>query len=89
MSLLYLTFILERRENKQEWEWYEQNIVKYFENDLQLKQKISGKQVHRAIGLINVNAVALQFPKFFNSKKGKKGFCVVIIGKRKIYFLLP
>ena len=66
-----LNFVTERKENKAEWDWYEQNIVKYFENELQLKQVFSSKQIHRAIGLINVNAVALQYPKTINSKNGK------------------
>ena len=64
-------FITERRENKSEWNWYEQNIVKYFENQLRLKNKFTSKQIHRAIGLINVNAVALQMPKLTHAKKGK------------------
>ena len=64
-------FITERRDNKSEWNWYEQNIVKYFENQLRLKNKFTSKQIHRAIGLINVNAVALQMPKLTHAKKGK------------------
>ena len=64
-------FITERRDNKSEWNWYEQNIVKYFDNQLRLKNKFTSKQIHRAIGLINVNAVALQMPKLTHAKKGK------------------
>ena len=64
-------FIIERRDNKSEWNWYEENIVKYFENQLRLKNTFTSKQIHRAIGLINVNAVALQMPKLTHAKKGK------------------
>ena len=61
-------FIIERRDNKSEWNWYEENIVKYFENQLRLKNTFTSKQIHRAIGLINVNAVALQMPKLTHAK---------------------
>ena len=39
-------FMTERRDNKSEWNWYEQNIVKYFENQLRLKNKFTSKQIH-------------------------------------------
>ena len=69
---IFFSFLkTERKENKAEWDWYEKNIVKYFENHLHLKTIFSSKQIHRAIGLINVNAVALQYPKTVNSKNGK------------------
>lgn len=51
----------ERLSNKEEWEWYETTIVDYFRNKLRLPH--STEQIHHAIGLLNVNAVKLQFPK--------------------------
>lgn len=53
--------VKERLDNREEWEWYENHIVSYFKNQLRLN--FTSEQIHRAIGLLNVNAVKLQFPK--------------------------
>lgn len=52
----------ERVSNIEEWSWYEKYIVNYFLHDLKLAGRFTPAQIHRAIGLINVNAVALKFP---------------------------
>ena len=59
-------FLIERLTNVEEWSWYEKYIVNYFLHDLGLLGRFTPAQIHRAIGLINVNAVALKFP--MNSK---------------------
>ena len=46
----------------EEWSWYEKYIVNYYLHDLKLAGRFTPAQIHRAIGLINVNAVALKFP---------------------------
>ena len=61
----------ERKQNKTEWQWYEKYIVSYFQNELKLMNTFSSTQIHRAIGSLNVNAVALQFPKFASAVKGE------------------
>jgi hypothetical protein len=53
---------VDRIKNAEEWLWYEKYIVNYFTNDLKLADRFTPAQIHRAIGLINVNAVALKFP---------------------------
>eukprot|EP00093_Oithona_nana_P005600 05600.XXX_90784_92820_1 [CDS] Oithona nana genome sequencing. len=58
----------ERISNAEEWTWYEKYIVNYFLHDLDLLDRFTPAQIHRAIGLINVNAVALKFP--MNSSSG-------------------
>ena len=67
-SLLHHLFS-ERISNAEEWTWYEKYIVNYFLHDLDLLDRFTPAQIHRAIGLINVNAVALKFP--MNSSSGK------------------
>ena len=52
----------ERVDNVEEWSWYEKYIVNYYLHDLKLAGRFTPSQIHRAIGLINVNAVALKFP---------------------------
>ena len=42
--------------------WYEKYIVNYLLHNLQLSDRFTNAQVHHAIGLINVNAVALKYP---------------------------
>ena len=59
---------LERLQNTEEWSWYEKYIVNYFLHDLKLSGRFTPAQIHRAIGLINVNAVALKFPMNSTSK---------------------
>lgn len=46
-----------------EWDWYENSIIKYIREDLALAKRFSVKDIERAIGLLNVNAVCLQFSK--------------------------
>ena len=55
-------------ENVEEWSWYEKYIVNYYLHDLKLAGRFTPAQIHRAIGLINVNAVALKFPMNATSK---------------------
>ena len=55
--------LLEKSVHPQEWNWYEKNIVEYIRDDLGLTHRFSVKDIERAIGLLNVNAVCLQFSK--------------------------
>ena len=56
-----LCFLAERREIEEDWNWYEKYIVNYFINDLNLGDRFTPEQIHRAVGLINVNAVSMKF----------------------------
>merc|ERR1719402_1249550 len=53
---------LERKEEG-EWDWYQENIVNFLLSELRLGSEFTESDVHRAIGLLNVNAVCLQFPQ--------------------------
>ena len=55
------SLLSERLGQTEEWQWYQTTVVDYFRNQLGLKH--TPEQIHRAIGLLNVNAVKLQFPK--------------------------
>ena len=68
-TILIHSLFSERISNAEEWTWYEKYIVNYFLHDLDLLDRFTPAQIHRAIGLINVNAVALKFP--MNSSSGK------------------
>ena len=52
-----------RHEHPEEWDWYQIYIVEFLREQLGLKSRFSEAQIQRAIGLLNVNAVALQFAK--------------------------
>ena len=58
----------ERVENIEEWSWYDKYIVNYYLHDLKLAGRFTPAQIHHAIGLINVNSVALKFPMNAASK---------------------
>ena len=61
--LIPIIFIfVERVQNTEDWMWYEKYIVNYLLHNLQLSDRFTNAQVHHAIGLINVNAVALKYP---------------------------
>ncbi|TRY62157.1 hypothetical protein TCAL_03700 [Tigriopus californicus] len=66
----------ERRQNLEEWTWYQKNVVDFIRHNLGLTQ-FSEVDVHRAIGILNVNAVTLQYPRKSgggaNPKDVKKG----------------
>jgi len=53
--------------NPQEWTWYNQTVIKYIRNCLKLGQMFSDDQIRHVIGLLNVNAVCLQFPKMIGA----------------------
>ncbi|CAB4061520.1 RNF144 [Lepeophtheirus salmonis] len=63
----------ERSSDKEDWDWYQNHVVNVLRNDLGLNNRFSEKEIHRAIGLMNVNAVALQFPKFSSSSSFAEG----------------
>ena len=60
----------------EEWSWYEKYIVNYYLHDLKLAGRFTPAQIHRAIGLINVNAVALKFP--MNATSESKNYILQI-----------
>jgi len=62
----------ERVANADEWTWYETTVVEYFRNRLGLKH--TPDQIQRVIGLINVNAVKLQFPKALQQKAAASSY---------------
>merc|ERR1719464_1973491 len=72
----------ERVENIEEWSWYEKYIVNYYLHDLKLAGRFTPAQIHHAIGLINVNSVALKFPMNAASKapEGKGLYPIFAIG---------
>jgi len=51
----------ERLQNEDEWNWYQQFVVDFFRRDLRLEA--SEDRIQRAVGILNVNAVALHFGK--------------------------
>ena len=53
----------DRRNCDEEWAWYDRYIVDFIRNDLGLADMFTEDQVRRAVGLLNVNAVALHFPR--------------------------
>ena len=67
-NLISMNFFSERVENIEEWSWYEKYIVNYYLHDLKLAGRFTPAQIHHAIGLINVNSVALKFPMNAASK---------------------
>ena len=69
---------IERKEIKDDWNWYEKYIVSYFIDNLKLGNRFSPEQIHRAVGLINVNAVAMKFPHH-TSRKLKCNLSVKVI----------
>ena len=57
-----MNFISDRIQNTEEWMWYEKYIVNYLLHQLRLTDRFTSADIQRAIGLINVNAVALKYP---------------------------
>lgn len=53
--------ISESQSNAEDWSWYEDKIVDHLLKTLRLENEFSPDQVRRAIGLINVNSVAVRF----------------------------
>ena len=69
-------------ENVEEWSWYEKYIVNYYLHDLKLAGRFTPAQIHRAIGLINVNAVALKFPMNATSESKNNILQIQVFQKR-------
>ncbi len=55
---------MEQRKQKQreDWDWYQRNVVSFLRRSLGLGDQVSEERIHRAIGVLDVNAVALQCP---------------------------
>ena len=51
----------------EEWSWYNRTIISFIRNDLKLGARFSEEDIKHAIGLMNVNAVCLQFPKMIGA----------------------
>ena len=60
--MYYAVIISDRIQNTEEWMWYEKYIVNYLLNQLRLSDRFTSADVQRAVGLLNVNAVALKYP---------------------------
>ena len=56
-----------------EWSWYETHIVDFLRKDLKLASRFSNDEIKHAIGLLNVNAVWLQFPKMIGCPSTEVG----------------
>ena len=54
--------LTEKHVHPKEWVWYENHVINYIRNELRLSDTFSVTDIERAIGLLNVNAVCLQFP---------------------------
>jgi len=50
-------------EHPEEWEWYDKEVRDTLRDTLHLGDRYSASDIRHAIGLLNVNAVCLQFPK--------------------------
>ena len=57
----------------QEWTWYDQQVVDVIRKDLRLAGKFSESDIKHVIGLLNVNAVCLQFPKTIGAPSTEVG----------------
>lgn len=55
----------ERRANGPEWDWYQRHVVDFLRGPLGQAERWSGERIHRAVGMLNVNSVALQFGRRF------------------------
>ena len=59
-----------------QWDWYNRKIISFIRRDLGLASVYSEADIRHVIGLINVNAVCLQFPKMIgapSTEVGKQG----------------
>ena len=56
--------------DSQEWLWYKKHIVKFLHEDLKLESEFSESEIRRAVGLLNVNAVAIRFKECSQDAKG-------------------
>ena len=50
-----------------QWDWYNRKIISFIRRDLGLASVYSEADIRHVIGLINVNAVCLQFPKMIGA----------------------
>ena len=50
-----------------EWRWYEDKVISFIRTDLRLGDRYSSEDIRHVIGLLNVNAVCLQFPKMIGA----------------------
>ena len=57
----------------QEWSWYDHHVVDVIRKDLRLGGKFSESDIKHVIGLLNVNAVCLQFPKTIGAPSTEVG----------------
>ena len=57
----------------EEWRWYQQEIIQFIRQDLGLAEKFSEDDIRHVIGLLNVNAVCLQFPKTIGAPSTEVG----------------
>ena len=55
-------------DNPKEWTWYNQNVISYIRDVMKLGDMFTENDIRHAIGLLNVNAVCLQFPKVSKTK---------------------
>ena len=51
----------------EEWTWYNDKILRHIRQSLGLGDSYSDEDIRHVIGLINVNAVCLQFPKMIGA----------------------
>ena len=63
----------EKNVHPQEWLWYQTHIIDFIRNDLKLGDMFPVEQIERAIGLLNVNAVCLQFPRVKGTPNNEVG----------------
>ena len=56
-----------------EWKWYQQEIIDVIRRDLRLGARFSEEDIKHVIGLLNVNAVCLQFPKTIGAPSTEVG----------------
>ena len=60
----------------EEWTWYNDNILRHIRDDLGLGDRYSDEDIRHVIGLINVNAVCLQFPKICGAPCTEAYLCI-------------
>ena len=63
----------EKDVHAEEWSWYEAHIVDFLQKELNLASRFSTDDIKHAIGLLNVNAVCLQFPKMIGCPSTEVG----------------
>ena len=72
-----------------QWDWYNRKIISFIRRDLGLASVYSEADIRHVIGLINVNAVCLQFPKMIGAPSTEvgKGCCLTDIRTTAIIFV--